>query len=138
MPLITLLQLLLVSSVFAIPPGLGLQSRSGSPLSSQSDSTSPNVYSTRFPNVIWNNDEWQLSTTNLNQGIYQSRMSVANGYIGINVAALGPFFEVETPVMAISSTTGHCSKDGRPSQLLEASSAPKVEVISVACRIGVP
>ena len=32
------------------------------------------------------------------QGHYQSRMSLANGYLVINVAAVGPFFEVDTPV----------------------------------------
>ena len=39
-----------------------------------------------------------MFTTNLDQGHYQSRISVANGYHGINVAALGPFFEIDTPV----------------------------------------
>ena len=34
----------------------------------------------------------------LDQGHYQSRMGIANGYLGLNVAALGPFFEVDTPV----------------------------------------
>lgn len=56
------------------------------------------IYDTRFEGVTWDNDNWRLSTNNLDQGHYQSRMSVANGYIGINVAALGPFFEVDTPV----------------------------------------
>ncbi len=62
-------------------------------------STSANsVYNTRFPNVTWNNAAWQLATTNLDQGHYQSRMSVANGYLGINVAAVGPFFEQDVQV----------------------------------------
>ena len=55
-------------------------------------------YDTRFDGVTWDNDNWRLTTTQLDQGHYQSRMSVANGYIGINVAALGPFFEVDSPV----------------------------------------
>ena len=55
-------------------------------------------YDTRFPNVTWNNDDWILTTTKLDQGHYQSRMSIANGYLGINVASSGPFFEVDTPV----------------------------------------
>lgn len=56
------------------------------------------LYDTRFENVSWNNADWQLTTRNLDQGHYQSRVSIANGYIGINVAALGPFFEYDTPV----------------------------------------
>jgi Glycosyl hydrolase family 65, N-terminal domain len=56
------------------------------------------VYETRFDGVTWDHDNWKLTTTTLDQGHYQSRMSVANGYIGINVAALGPFFEVDEPV----------------------------------------
>ena len=39
-----------------------------------------------------------LTTTVLDQGHYQSRMSLANGYLGINLAAIGPFFEFEQPV----------------------------------------
>src|ERR1700733_3151102 len=61
-------------------------------------SPTSSIYKTRFPTVIWNSATWQLSTTTLDRGHYQSRMSVANGYIGINVAALGPFFEVDAPV----------------------------------------
>jgi len=67
--------------------------------SSEADiSPSTSVYATRFPNVTWNNDEWRLTTTNLDQGHFQSRISLANGYIGINLAALGPFFEYDQPV----------------------------------------
>jgi trehalose/maltose hydrolase-like predicted phosphorylase len=55
-------------------------------------------YPTRFDGVNWDNEQWILRTTNLDQGHYQSRMSLANGYLGINVAALGPFFEVDSPV----------------------------------------
>ncbi len=60
--------------------------------------SSDSVYQTRFPNVTWDNAAWQVRTTHLDQGHYQSRMHIANGYLGINVAALGPFFEVDTPV----------------------------------------
>lgn len=56
------------------------------------------TYDTRFDGVTWDHAKWTLTTTDLDQGHYQARMSVANGYIGINVAALGPFFEVDTPV----------------------------------------
>jgi trehalose/maltose hydrolase-like predicted phosphorylase len=45
--------------------------------------------------VTWDNDNWLLTTTNLEQGHYQARGSVANGYLGINVAAAGPFFEID-------------------------------------------
>jgi len=61
-------------------------------------STTNAIYNTRFPNVTWNNDAWQIETTVLDQGHYQSRMSVANGYLGINVAAVGPFFEQDVAV----------------------------------------
>lgn len=61
-------------------------------------STTSSVYNTRFANVTWDNAAWQVRTTNLDQGHYQSRMSLANGYLGINVAAVGPFFEVDVPV----------------------------------------
>ncbi|KAL2434841.1 Cell wall acid trehalase [Exophiala dermatitidis] len=54
------------------------------------------VYNTRFDGVTWDNANWILTTTNLDQGHYQSRATVANGYHGINVASLGPFFEVDT------------------------------------------
>lgn len=56
------------------------------------------VYQTRFPNVTWDNAAWQVRTTHLDQGHYQSRMAIANGYLGINVAALGPFFEADSQV----------------------------------------
>ncbi|KZF21241.1 carbohydrate-binding module family 32 protein [Xylona heveae TC161] len=56
------------------------------------------IYQTRFSNVTWNNDAWHLTTTNLDPGHYQSRISLGNGYIGLNLASLGPFFEVDLPV----------------------------------------
>lgn len=56
------------------------------------------IYRTRFPAVQWDSSAWQVQTTNLDQGHYQSRMAIANGYLGINVASLGPFFETDTPV----------------------------------------
>ncbi|KAM0213583.1 hypothetical protein ACHAQD_009236 [Fusarium lateritium] len=54
-----------------------------------------NVYQTSFSGVIWDEDNWLLSMTKLDQGHYQSRGSVANGYLGINVAAVGSFFEID-------------------------------------------
>jgi trehalose/maltose hydrolase-like predicted phosphorylase len=49
----------------------------------------------QFKDVTWDDDNWVLSTHSLDQGHYQSRLSLANGYIGISVAAAGPFFEVD-------------------------------------------
>ncbi|OAX84301.1 hypothetical protein ACJ72_01323 [Emergomyces africanus] len=56
------------------------------------------LYPTKFPGVTWDQDNWRLTTTTLDQGHYQSRGSIANGYMGINVAAAGPFFELDLPV----------------------------------------
>lgn len=67
-------------------------------LAAFSSSALGQVYDTRFADVTWDNENWILTTTTLDQGHYQSRMSLANGYLGINVAAVGPFFEVDTPV----------------------------------------
>ncbi|KAJ6191046.1 hypothetical protein N7519_001067 [Penicillium mononematosum] len=58
---------------------------------------SNNLYQTGFDGVTWDEDNWLLSSTNLEQGRYQSRGSVANGYLGINVASAGPFFEIDSP-----------------------------------------
>jgi trehalose/maltose hydrolase-like predicted phosphorylase len=57
---------------------------------------SKNVYKTDFAGVTWDEDNWLLSTTQLKQGAFEARGSVANGYLGINVASVGPFFEVDT------------------------------------------
>lgn len=59
---------------------------------------STNFYQTKFPGVIWDEANWLLTTTQLDQGHYQSRGAVANGYFGINVASVGPFFELDVPV----------------------------------------
>ncbi|KAF2007114.1 carbohydrate-binding module family 32 protein [Amniculicola lignicola CBS 123094] len=55
-------------------------------------------YQTRFRQVWWDDDNWHIINRRLHQGQYQSRMSLANGYLGINVASIGPFFEVDTPI----------------------------------------
>ncbi|KAJ5726807.1 Six-hairpin glycosidase [Penicillium malachiteum] len=55
-----------------------------------------NVYETDFDGVSWDEENWLLSTTNLEQGQFETRGSVANGYLGINVASVGPFFEVDS------------------------------------------
>ena len=68
------------------------------PEQASAEQGSTSLYKTRFENVTWDNANWVVQTTNLDQGHYQSRASVANGYLGINVAASGPFFEQDTPV----------------------------------------
>jgi trehalose/maltose hydrolase-like predicted phosphorylase len=55
-------------------------------------------FPTRFDGVTWDNSNWRITNTNLDQGHYQSRLSLANGYLGINVAATGPFFEIDVTV----------------------------------------
>jgi trehalose/maltose hydrolase-like predicted phosphorylase len=52
----------------------------------------------QFMDVHWDDDAWTISTYALDQGHYQSRLTLANGYFGINVASAGPFFEVDEPV----------------------------------------
>ncbi|RAR05077.1 carbohydrate-binding module family 32 protein [Stemphylium lycopersici] len=61
-------------------------------------SSSPGSEQDAFSGVTWDNDNWVISTHALDQGHYQSRLTLANGYFGINVAAAGPFFEVDKPV----------------------------------------
>ncbi|KAL6718219.1 alpha,alpha-trehalase ath1 [Lecanora helva] len=63
-----------------------------------SSATTSSIYNTRFANVTWDEATWTVQTTNLDQGHYQSRQSIANGYLGINVAAVGPFFEQDVAV----------------------------------------
>ncbi|EXJ92911.1 hypothetical protein A1O3_01467 [Capronia epimyces CBS 606.96] len=78
--------------------GLLLLALLSSTIQAGASTASSAVYKTRFDGVTWDNARWVLSTTNLDQGHYQSRVTVANGYHGINVASLGPFFEIDTPV----------------------------------------
>ncbi|KAL8848061.1 MAG: hypothetical protein Q9221_006895 [Calogaya cf. arnoldii] len=56
------------------------------------------VYESRFENVTWDNAAWTVRTTALDPGHYQSRQSIANGYVGISVSNLGPFFEQDDQV----------------------------------------
>ncbi|KAH9825550.1 Glycoside hydrolase family 65 [Teratosphaeria destructans] len=77
---------------------LGLALPAGLTLALFSHHSLGKVYRTRFDGTVWDDDNWRLTTTSLDQGHYQSRASLANGYLGINVAALGPFFEADTPV----------------------------------------
>lgn len=62
------------------------------------DGNATGIYETKFPGVTWDQENWRITTTTLDQGHYQSRGSVANGYLGINVASAGPFFELDVPV----------------------------------------
>lgn len=59
---------------------------------------SKNIYDTRFDNVTWDNANWIIHSSVADPGHYQSRANLANGYIGINVASLGPFFEADSQV----------------------------------------
>ncbi|KAG0652069.1 hypothetical protein D0Z07_1196 [Hyphodiscus hymeniophilus] len=43
----------------------------------------------------WNDTEWSLTATKFIPGQYQSRSSLANGYLGASLAAAGPFFEID-------------------------------------------
>ena len=43
----------------------------------------------------WDNKDWVLSTKELIQGQYQSRLGLANGYLGCAFAAAGPFFDAD-------------------------------------------
>lgn len=52
----------------------------------------------QFKDVTWDDQNWVIATHALDQGHYQSRLTLANGYFGVNVASAGPFFEVDEPV----------------------------------------
>ncbi|KAF2624456.1 carbohydrate-binding module family 32 protein [Macroventuria anomochaeta] len=52
----------------------------------------------QFKDVQWDDDNWMIRTHALDPGHYQSRLTLANGYFGINVASAGPFFEIDEPV----------------------------------------
>ncbi|KAM3075170.1 alpha,alpha-trehalase ath1 [Clarireedia jacksonii] len=43
--------------------------------------------------ATWNQTDWSLTTNTFIPGQYQSRLSLANGYVGASLAAAGPFFE---------------------------------------------
>ncbi|KAF2645036.1 hypothetical protein P280DRAFT_186014 [Massarina eburnea CBS 473.64] len=49
----------------------------------------------KFNDTEWDEDHWILRTHVLAPGQYQNRISLANGYFGINLAAVGPFFEID-------------------------------------------
>lgn len=76
----------------------GLSARDTSTNSNSNSNSKKFIYQTQFPGVTWDQQNWRLQSTELKQGHYPSRGSVANGYIGLNVAGAGPFFEVDTPV----------------------------------------
>lgn len=93
--------LLLVLHLSAVVDGASSPSRINKCIRRYNDygqavNTSTNVYQTDFDGVTWDEDNWLLTTTKLEQGRYQTRGSVANGYLGINVASAGPFFEVDS------------------------------------------
>jgi trehalose/maltose hydrolase-like predicted phosphorylase len=61
-------------------------------------SGSSNSEQDQFKDVQWDDDNWTILTHALDPGHYQSRLTLSNGYFGINVASAGPFFEVDEPV----------------------------------------
>jgi len=91
------LRSLLVSALAFFLFGFDTEARLA-PRQALNSTLSTSIYKTRFENLTWDNAAWKVRTTNLDQGHYQSRQSIANGYLGINVAAVGPFFEIDTPV----------------------------------------
>lgn len=82
----------------------------------------------RFAETAWDDDNWILSTRTLDQGHFQSRLSLANGYFGISLASLGPFFETDTqdgarsvsgwplftPRQAFSTVAGFYNNEPKP------------------------
>ncbi|RDL37525.1 putative ATH1 Acid trehalase, vacuolar [Venustampulla echinocandica] len=50
---------------------------------------------TSTDNYQWSQADWSLTTTRFTPGQYQSRLSLANGYVGASLAAAGPFFEID-------------------------------------------
>lgn len=64
------------------------------------------VYPTDFEGVTWDQENWILETTKLEQGVFQTRGSVANGYFGISVASVGPFFEIDSTQDGDEATSG--------------------------------
>ena len=89
---------LLVSAIAFILFGFHGDTKSLASRQASNSTYSGSIYNTRFANVTWDNAAWEVTTTNLDQGHYQSRQSLANGYLGINVAAAGPFFEQDIAV----------------------------------------
>lgn len=64
-------------------------------LAGEAIAASTGLYPTRFDGVTWDNTNWKILNTVLDQGHYQSRISLANGYWGINLAAIGPFMDYD-------------------------------------------
>ncbi|MCJ1329225.1 hypothetical protein MMC10_005903 [Thelotrema lepadinum] len=65
---------------------------------SQSTTTFPRAlgesrYSTRFPDVEWDDSAWTLTTTTVRPADFRSAAFTANGYIGLSMASVGPFVQ---------------------------------------------
>ncbi|CAI6339960.1 unnamed protein product [Periconia digitata] len=65
------------------------------PTTTTTTTTTTTDHVIQIGDVTWDDDAWILSTHSLTPGNYKSRMTLANGYIGLSVAAAGPFFEVD-------------------------------------------
>ena len=50
-------------------------------------------YSTRFPDVVWDDSAWTLTTTTVRPADFRSASFTANGYIGLSMASIGPFVQ---------------------------------------------
>ncbi|KAI4149148.1 MAG: hypothetical protein LQ340_004769 [Diploschistes diacapsis] len=51
------------------------------------------LYSTRFEDVVWDNDAWTLTTTTVRPEDFRSVAYTANGYFGLSMASNGPFVQ---------------------------------------------
>lgn len=51
------------------------------------------LYSTRFEDVVWDNNDWTLTTTVIRPWDFHSAAYTANGYIGLSMASNGPFVQ---------------------------------------------
>ncbi|KAI5303104.1 Ubiquinone biosynthesis protein [Ascosphaera pollenicola] len=72
--------------------------------SRDTSNSTEDIYATRLEFTTWDQANWRLRTTKLDQGHYQSRPAVANGYVGLSVAAVGPFFDTDVPVNGDASS----------------------------------
>ena len=52
------------------------------------------LYSTRFEDVVWDNDKWTLTTTTIRSNDFRAVSFVSNGYFGHSFASNGPFVQI--------------------------------------------
>jgi trehalose/maltose hydrolase-like predicted phosphorylase len=61
-----------------------------------STSLNASALGAEYKDVEWDDDSWSITNHNLKQADFRHRMSLSNGYLGINLAATGPFFDVDS------------------------------------------